>query len=220
MSTTQLLAPVLLFASAGMLLLMHARGRLRRRRLLSASGSGVTGLGLLVVAGLIAAIGVNLHTYQRLTHERDVATLSFEALAPERFEVTITYPENGPARRYELRGDEWQLDARVLKWRGGATLLGLDTLYRVERLSGRYHEVAREREAPRSVFSLAPQAGLDLWSMARRYETWLPWVDATYGSATYLPMANEARFQVRLTQSGLVARPLNPAAEHAVAGWR
>lgn len=220
MDMTQLLAPVLLLGAAGVLLLMHAARRARRRRLLAASGSGVSGLCLLALGGLAAAVALNLHTYQRLTHEQDVATLAFTERGSAHFEVTIEYPDARPTRRYALRGDEWQLDARIIKWRGAGNLLGLDTLYRVERLSGRYRDIARERAEPRSVFALAPQPGVDLWSAARRYDRWLPWVDATYGSAAYLPMADGARYRVRVTQSGLLARPLNTAAERAVAGWR
>ncbi len=220
MEMTQLLAPVALFGAAGLLLLMHSASRVRRRRMLAASGSGLSGLCLLALGGLAAAVALNLHTYQRLTHEQDVATLAFRERGPEHFQVTVEYADKRPTQRYALHGDEWQLDARIIKWRGTANLLGLDTLYRVERLSGRYRDVARERTERRSVFALAPQPGLDLWSAARRYERWLPWVDASYGSATYLPMADGARYQVRVTQSGLVARPANAAAQRAVAGWR
>ncbi|NIR30975.1 MAG: cation/multidrug efflux pump [Gammaproteobacteria bacterium] len=220
MDMTQLLAPVLVFAAAGLLLLMHAARSVRRRRMLSASSSGLSALGLLALGGLAAAVAFNLHTYQRLTHEQEVATLAFRERGPAHFQVTVEYPDTRQSKRYALRGEEWQLDARIIKWRGAATLLGLDTLYRVERLSGRYRDVARERSEPRSVFALAPEAGLDLWSAARRYERWLPWVDTTYGSATYLPMADGARYAVRVNQSGLLARPANTAARRALASWQ
>jgi hypothetical protein len=44
-------------------------------------------------------------------------------------------------------------------------------------------------------------------------------VDALYGSAVYVPMADGASFAVMVTQTGLIVRPLNPGAEHAVGGW-
>jgi hypothetical protein len=40
-----------------------------------------------------------------------------------------------------------------------------------------------------------------------------------YGSATYLPMADGADYEVTVSQSGLVARPLNDAARLAVGAW-
>ena len=54
--------------------------------------------------------------------------------------------------------------------------------------------------------------------MSTDHPRWLPFVDAVYGSATYMPMADGARYQVSITQSGLIARPLNPAADAVTAG--
>ena len=58
---------------------------------------------------------------------------------------------------------------------------------------------------------------LDLWSLARAAN--LPWIDARYGSAVYLPMADRARFEVSVGPAGLVARPGNDVARAAIAGW-
>jgi len=49
--------------------------------------------------------------------------------------------------------------------------------------------------------------------MAKRYGRWLSFVDVVYGSAAYLPMVNGARREISVTQSGLIARPLNWGAE-------
>jgi len=100
----------------------------------------------------------------------------------------------------------------VLKWRGYANLLGLDARYRLERFSGRYRRIEQERYGPRSVFELGESSPIDLWALAEAYPRWLPFVDAVYGNAIYLPMVQGARYQVTLSQSGLVGRPLNDAA--------
>ena len=107
----------------------------------------------------------------------------------------------------------------MLKWHPPANLLGLDAQYRLERLSGRYADVADETSRPRTAHDLADEPGLDVWTLARRHSGWLPLVDASYGSATYLPMADGARFSVSLPQSGLIARAENPAAREAAADW-
>jgi hypothetical protein len=170
---------------------------------------GASLAGLLALAALAVAVGANLRSYARLTHEEPVAELSFEARGPRRYVATLTTLPERRVRRFELAGDDWQLDARVLKWRGWANLLGLDARYRLERVSGRYRDVEEERSAPRSVLALGEDSGFDLWSLANAYPAWLPFVDAVYGSATYLPMAAGARYEVALTQSGLIARPQN-----------
>ena len=47
----------------------------------------------------------------------------------------------------------------------------------------------------------------------------MPGVDAYYGTATYVPMADGARFEVSLTRDALIARPVNNAARDAVGDW-
>ena len=168
---------------------------------------------LLIAAGAaVALVAAGLRGYERLTHEQPVAELEFTARGPQQYEATLTRLPGGERKRFLLAGDEWQLDARVLKWRGSANLLGLDARYRLERVSGRYRDVEQERHAPRSVFALGENSPLDLWVLAEAYPRWLPFVDAVYGSATYLPMAPGARYRVTLGQSGLIGRPLNDAA--------
>jgi hypothetical protein len=154
----------------------------------------------------------------RLTAETPAAEVRFRQQGERRFAAEVLYPD-GRREAFDLAGDEWQLDARVLKWHGAATLLGLDTHFRLDRIGGRYRDIAAERSEPRTVHELARPGGLDVWWLARRFHAWLPWVDALYGSATYLPMADGAHYAVGVAASGLVARPLNRAAREAVAAW-
>jgi hypothetical protein len=171
---------------------------------------------LVTGAGLVAA---NLFTYARLTHEQEAARVTTRQLGERHFAVSLQ-AKKAPPKHFELRGDEWQIDARVLKWRGAGHLLGLDTLYRLERLAGRYGDVASERAAPRTVHDLAEESGLDLWALTRRYQRYVPLADAMYGSAAFVPMAEGAEYVVTVSSTGLVVRPRNEAARKAVGGWK
>lgn len=210
---------VFVLAVAGIALLTLGIRRLWRRRLLTGGGLGLSGTVLLLSALAMGLAGAQLYTYHRLTMERPVAVLRFSRIGPQHYRVLLTQPGIA-ARHFDLYGDQWELDARVLKWRGVAVLLGMDTVYRLERLSGRYQSVARERSGPRSVYPLATTSGPDLWRLAERYRGWIPWVDTVYGSATYMPMADQAVYDVRITTSGLIARPANTPARQALAAWR
>lgn len=205
-------------ALLGLALCVLGLRRLWGRHPVIGSLQGLSGVLLLALAVLAGAIALNLYTYQRLTEETPLAEVRLQAVGPQQFQVYVVTPDR-QAAVYELRGDEWQLDARILKWQAPAALLGLHTLYRLERLSGRYRDIARERSGPHSVYALGASPGLDLWQLARAYQRWLPWVDAVYGSAAYVPMADGARYAVTLGSSGLVVRPLNPAAEAALRTW-
>lgn len=213
-------AITILIALFGLLLLALACQRLYRARFLAATGSALMGFLLLAIAGFLFVVSLNLHTYARLTHERPVAEIVFEARGPQQFRATLAEVPSGEMQLFMLSGDEWQLDARVLKWRGWANLLGLDAQYRLERIGGRYRDIEQERNGVRTVYPLSENPGLDLWMLSTQYPRWLPFVDAVYGSATYMPMADGARYEISITQSGLVARPMNPAAETAAGSWR
>lgn len=177
-------------------------------------------------AALVAALGVggallaaSLHTYSRLTHEEEAARVVLRVLGPQRYELLLVR-EGEPSLKYELRGDEWQIDARVLKWGALGNLLGFDTVYRFERLAGRYADSELERKAPRSVYPLSTDGAMDFWQLLKKYQRYLPVADALYGSAAYVPMADGAQYVVSVSATGLLIRPLNEVAKKAVGGWK
>jgi hypothetical protein len=180
----------------------------------------------LVGAALVATLGViggmlaaSLHTYSRLTHEEEAARVILRALGPQRFELLLVRP-GAASQRYELQGDEWQIDARVMKWGAMGNLVGLDTVYRFERLAGRYASHDQERKGPRSVHALSQDGVLDFWQLLKQYHKYMPLADAMYGSAAYVPMADGAQYVVSVSTTGLLVRPLNDAAQKAVGGWK
>jgi len=181
---------------------------------------------LLLAAALFVALGVaaafaaaSLRTYKRLTHEQDAARVAIRQVAPKVFSVTVQ-PTGERPQSYAISGDEWQIDARLLKWGPLATLIGFDTVYRLDRLSGRYTDLAEERAARRTVYGLAERTSVDFWQLVRQYHDYLPLADALYGSAAYVPMAEGAEYRVSVSASGLVVRPANDAARKAVGGWK
>jgi hypothetical protein len=212
-------AVILAVALLGLFLFAAGLRRLWRRRFISGGLEGMTGLLLMALAAGVFLVLLNLHTYARLTHEQPLVEMSFTRLADRHYRAEMSFAGGG-VRVLELHGDEWQLDAQVLKWKGLAVLFGADTLYRFDRLSGRYRDVARERSGRRTVHDLSENPGFDAWRVARLAPRWLGGIDAVYGSGTYLPMADGARYRVSLGTQGLIARPANPAAENAVSRWR
>jgi hypothetical protein len=210
---------IVVIALVGLLLFLMALRRLWGRKLLSGTLVGLVGLLLLALSALAGALFVNLLTYDRLTRERLVAEIRFEARAPQLFWAYVS-PVKKAAGIFEMRGDEWQMDARVLKWRPMALVFGFDTVYRLDRLSGRYHDILQETSSPRTVYSLSDEPGFDIWTLVRRHARWIPWVDALYGSATYMPMVDGARYAVFISASGLLARPQNDITKEAISGWR
>lgn len=191
-------------------------------------GRGVLGGAVFLgIGAIVGLLGLNIQTYQRLTWDRPVATIETRQLGPQLFEATVVEPPTeeapqGVTRTFQVHGDEWRLEARVLKWKPWANVLGLNAQYRLDRFSGRYIDTQQELSSERSAFDIRPerQSGIDLWPVAREYSQQLPVVDTLYGSGAYMPMSDGGRYEVRITQNGLIARPTNEvAAEAASSGW-
>lgn len=214
-----LLALTAVFGLIAMLFLFAMIRHLRRGRMLRASGSFAFGIATasLATAGLLL-LG-SLYSYGRLVGEQTVSMIEFSENAPGEFMARLMI--DGKTDRFlPLLGDEWQMDARVVSWKPPATILGLEPIYQLERLSGRYSDVARELSEPRTVHSLTDARVIDVWHVARRFPILMPGVDAYYGAATYVPMADGARFEVSLSRDALIARPLNESARDAVGQWQ
>lgn len=201
------------------LFFMFSVGRhIRRRRPLRATASLAGCVGSAVLGGASILLAFSYYGYNRLVAEQPVARIEFSRLAPGEYTARLMI-DGRPDRLLHLRGDEWQLDARVLTWKPPVTLLGLDPVYQLDRLSGRYTDIDDEMLEQRTVYALSEELTLDIWRVARKFPLLLPGVDAYYGTATYVPMADGARFEVTLSRDALIARPLNAAAREAVGNW-
>lgn len=209
----------LLIIATSLCLIWFAARRLRRARLLSAATAGTSGITLLACGSLLLGLGTSFHAIDTLSRESPIGDLSFEAVGPREFDVVARLDGLDGPRHYRLRGDQWQLDVRYLKWRSPVTLLGVDNLYQLDRLSGRYQTPESQSGSELTAYGLADRPGQLLWELASRSQPWLPWLDANYGSAVYLPMADGARYEISLTITGLLARPTNSAARRATENW-
>lgn len=178
-------------------------------------GSVAVVCALLAITALLSAW--DLYSYRALLVETPVAAVQFRQQGPQHYEATVVVGEE--SYHYQLFGDQWQLDARTIKWGSSMARLGFEPIYRLERISGRYQSLDDERKKPRSVHAIQVSEALDVWQWLKRSESVLKFADAEYGSATYLPMANGARYQVTISSFGLLARPDNREAQKAVDNW-
>src|SRR3989442_1697031 len=190
----------------GAALVVGALRTVRAGRWLAAGVRGLVGALCLALAALAATITVGLRGYRALTYEEVAATVQTEPLGPQRFRATITLPDRRLAM-YELAGDAFYVDAHVLKWHPWASLLGLRTVYELDRVAGRYNDVADERAKPHTAYALARSTPVDLFFIARR-RLLGPLVDAEYGSATFVAATQAQTFEVRVSTTGLLARPV------------
>ena len=180
---------------------------------------GMAGMSLLLGSVVLAFGAIDFYSYKQLSKEQAIASISFTKVESQTYQASLVDSE-GVEQIFELRGDLWQLDARIIKWNDFFAGAGLGPGYRLDRLSGRYYALEEEKSGERTVYQLAnSKSVIDLWIWARQFGKTITVVDASYGSATYLPMEDGALFSVVLSNSGLLARPLNERARVAVNRW-
>lgn len=161
----------------------------------------------IAILGLLGAAALVLispfYIYERFDSEQPIAELYFEAQAPQSY---VAYVSTGGCgfERFEVNGDQWQLDATFLKWQGRAVLLGLDSLYKLERLSGRYHDIAVANQRASRAYDLSPEVALDLFALAGQHHS--RWVDTQFGSSVFMDMDSSKLYRVYKTEDALIAR--------------
>ena len=102
------------------------RNQIKRKRYLSAIGFTVQTFSIACLLLISILVLSNLYVYDRLQFEREIATVEIEQIAYQHYKVELeTRNKAGEeSNRFdvELIGDEWQLDARIIKWKGWANL--------------------------------------------------------------------------------------------------
>ncbi len=173
---------------------------------------------------VLSALGVMLLAYDLAGYSvwskgNTIATISTNRLGEQEFQVDVAV-QGRDIQRFVIKGDLWQLDARVIAWPAWMSIVGISTGYRLDRISGRYLSLEDERTKVRTVFNVASGAQtMDAWRAAQSYD-FLPTRMVNHGSGTYMPMTDGAIFEVHLGETSLLGRPVNKPAEQAVGAWR
>ncbi|MDX1754983.1 MAG: multidrug transporter [Marinobacter sp.] len=209
-------AAIIVLAVFGGLLVLAGLAFFVRPRWVLGWLKGMLVLALLGAGGYSLVLAAGMSQYQTLSGMQVVATVEVHRLAPQSWNVTIQHNDSLP-ETHTLAGDQWQVDARIVLFGGPMRWLGVAPGYRLERLSGRYLSLEQERSADRTVIGLAGGRWPDIWAWDQSVD--LPFVEGVYGNATFMPMRDRARFDIRLSSSGLVAMAANEQAREAIRRW-
>ncbi|HEY0197818.1 MAG TPA: hypothetical protein VGC19_04650 [Rhodanobacter sp.] len=205
MTVLLILAAVFLLVSLVQLVMLRQRLQVGHR--LAASWRALLCLVSFALALLLGGTGYALRGYRLLSEETPVVDIDARILSPQRWALTLNWPD-GSTRQEQVYGDDWRIEAIVLKWKLPALLAGVPPLYRLDRLSGRYDDPAQEASAPRTVISFSENGAFDLLNLRKQYPQYLPEVDTVYGSGAFLPLVDQGHYSVSLMRTGaLVARP-------------
>ncbi len=203
----QLTILAVLFAVLSIAFFITGIVALKKKRFFGVGASLTLALLLLSLAGLLGMITIATQGYRAFTREEVAAVVKTEPIVPGRFNVQFQFPD-GREATFSIAGDELYVDAHILKWKPIANFLGLHTAYELDRVAGRYPKLEDEQTKARTVFSLARKKPTDMFNLRRRYTLLRPLLDAEYGSATFIAADQAAEFEVRVSTTGLLIRPL------------
>jgi hypothetical protein len=216
------IAVPLVIAVLGIIVFLFSAGHLFRGRFARGGTGLVTGGGVAIVGLTAGLIGLNLQGYQRLTYEVPLAEVSVKAVNPAQKIYSVTVKRlDGTARiqNCTLQGDAWEIGGRFQKWKPWANEIGLNATYTLDQLSNRYNSAAEANGKPITACDLLGPA-----PKVNQYlpDTWVNWLlshmmvkQRQFGSASYMPMVDGAKYLVIATQFGFNAEPANATANQA-----
>ncbi|MGQ0657595.1 MAG: hypothetical protein ACT4NU_05795 [Chromatiales bacterium] len=170
-----------------------------------------------IAAGALLLIAP-FHVYGRFNAERPIAELWFEPRGHQSYVAHVATGDTCSYQSYGISGDQWQLDASFLKWKGITALLGLESRYRLDRLSGRYSDVKKQNLSKPRSHDLAPDLLIDLFPSKRVSGAPGLFVDTIYGSSVYLDIDTTKRYRVYKTEDALIARAVERPATTSSGG--
>jgi hypothetical protein len=188
-----------------LVLLNYAARAFRNKHLGGGLSRLVIALLFLTVGLLAAMISLSVQGFRVLTSEQLAATVEVQKLGEQRFQTVFTFPD-GVVKTFELAGDEFSVEAKIVKWHPWANFIGLQTAYELDRVSGRYTLLDDEQTQPRTVYSLGRDRAVNLFSLSQRLPALSTLIDAQYGSSTFTPANEESRYEVRVSTTGLLVR--------------
>jgi len=195
------------FIGLSLLFLVAGIAGLKRRQFTGVPANLVLALLMLSFSMLSALVVIGTQGYRAMTAEEVAATIETQPTGHQSFQATFHFPD-GAKETFQISGDQLYVDAHILKWRSLGTLVGLKTAYELDRVGGRYEHIDDERSKLRTIHSLSEERMVDIYSLRKKHTFLDPLVDAEYGSATFIKANRVAKFELRVSNTGLLIRVL------------
>lgn len=189
--------------------LLATLGALKKKKPFTSALHVVTALLLFCLFALFGTISIATRGYLALTTETLAAVVEIVPVEKQRFIARFQMPD-GERKTFFLAGDQLYVDAHILKWKPMANVLGLHTLYELDRVAGRYARLEEETSLERTVFSLSRDKPVNLFDLRHRFKTLEFLVDAEYGSATFITTDTPQTLELLVSTTGLLIRKEPP----------
>ena len=155
---------------------------------------------------LLSLFSVSYFGYSNLTSETRIAELSFTQIDTDEYLVNLATGDFCEVRSFAGLGDQWRLDASFLNWKYWAAALGCESKYRLDRLEGRYANVAMQNNRSGLSHKLGEPTLLDIARFSEGLGQFNFFADAAYGSSTFHDIDVTQIYDVYKTPTGIISR--------------
>lgn len=205
-------------ALVGALMLFGGIGRVFKAKFTSGLFRVLFGGVALAGAAIFGLIGLNLQTYAQLTKERlagQVVLTKATGADAFTYNASVDLADSGRLRGapvdFEVKGEHLRIEGPVLKWKGWANVLGLDSVFRVDHIEGVYVDTdcqnrfyagrqdLNEKGGPKDQFTSIRNLG-ESWKLVNA-------ADVLYIDGPRVPMADGAVYNIKATQAGFELEP-------------
>jgi hypothetical protein len=161
------------------------------------------------VSAAILFLFAFIQSYTAFTHRALVAEVYCTPVPGEKDEMTLwllTFesPPVGYLSQHKLAGHQWAVEGHILKWDEWLNFLGLQTMYKLSRVRGRYLRAEDERSKPATAHSLVANEEDPHWRWLYKYGARLPFVTAVYGNTVFTFPSETKTFRIYITPFGFM----------------
>lgn len=170
---------------------------------------------LLLAMGSLLLLA-NIYTYHRLSDESEIAQIVLLPQGEKQYIARVSVDRFCTMQDFSMHGDQWQIDAQFVKWKPWANLLGLDSMYRLERLSGRYKDIEEENTQKHVAHALRDRSAVEVTELSSFLHDKLAFLDSHYGSSAYEDVSEKHIYTVHRSQTGLFIRKQEVESVHEI----
>ena len=109
---------------------------------------------ILIVVLFLISIHLFISNYITFSKEEPIAIISFEKLQDQEYEAKLYIKDFEEGKIYKIYGDQWRLDAYFYKWKYYASLFGIESKYRLDRIEGRYKNIQEQNNKKKKSYQI------------------------------------------------------------------
>jgi hypothetical protein len=207
-----------LIAIAAAFLLWITFRLLSNRHWIIGFARGISGFFLLFISIGLMFSAQDIFSYRTLLPEQTLMTMSFHRTSPKHFTVELQ-EATGDSRKEEIDGEQWQLNVRMFYWTPLFKAVGFRTGYQLDSIKGRYLELDMKNPSAAPVALRTQDHKVDVWSFVNENSGAIPGLEAVVVTPGFIPLVDGAIFEVVLSGTELVAKPMNDAAKITEPLW-